>query len=414
MSNGTAKVRDAKTDIIAIACIGALPLMATLLEKGVVVLLGVLGLAGLIGAVRAGQAAHLMSRAGWALAAAALLWAGYCSIDTFNGQPTTAKLLSLAVLVILGAGAVWIARGLDDKTRARVLDALVISAVVSMALIAVAWLIVATGNKRLIGTNRSDILSLFSAGMVIIAIVSPALIAHLLAGGRKWQACAFAVAMLTIATLSSSNAAVLAVAVMAVVAVLLWKFPGVMPRIVAVGCIAGTLLLPGAITLTIRAVDDGYRPLIDETHSTDPDGLAGSYGHRYYIWRFATERAVERPLKGWGFDASRAIPGGHETIAIGKELMPLHPHNATLQLWLELGIPGILIAAGAFWLIFRHRLGAAGGAADVYVKPLMLLAVCVSWNATYGLWQSWWFSALALALAVMFLFERRTTGDPGA
>jgi len=407
MNNGTGEVRDAKTDIIAIACIGAFPLMATFLEKGVVVLLAVLGLAGLIAAVRAGQAARLMSRGAWILAAVTLVWIGYCSIDTFNGQPTTAKLLSLAVLVLLGAGAVWLSRGMPEGARARVLKVLTISGAVSMALIAVAWLIVATGNRQLIGTNRSDILSLFSAGMVIIAIVSPAVIAHLLAGGRTWQACGFAVAMAVVAALSSSNAAVLGIAAMAVAAGLVWKFPRIMPRAIAVACVAGTLLLPGAITLTIRAIDDGYRPLVDETHATDPDGLAGSFGHRYYIWRFATERAAERPVTGWGFDSSRAIPGGHETIAIGKELMPLHPHNATLQIWLELGIPGLVLAAGVLWLLFRHRLDASGGVADAYVKPLMLLCVCVTWNATFGLWQSWWLSALALALAVMFLFERR-------
>ena len=65
-----------------------------------------------------------------------------------------------------------------------------------------------------------------------------------------------------------------------------------------------------------------------------------SAGHRLLIWSFTGDRIAERPLTGWGLDASRAIPGGRDPIRPGEAWMPLHPHNAALQLWLELGAPG--------------------------------------------------------------------------
>jgi hypothetical protein len=36
--------------------------------------------------------------------------------------------------------------------------------------------------------------------------------------------------------------------------------------------------------------------------------------HRLANWRFAAERIGDRPLLGWGMDASRALPGGKSLI----------------------------------------------------------------------------------------------------
>ena len=68
------------------------------------------------------------------------------------------------------------------------------------------------------------------------------------------------------------------------------------------------------------------------------DAVKLSAGHRLWIWSFAGDRIAERPLTGWGLDASRSIPGGKDPIRPGETWLPLHPHNASLQLWLELGI----------------------------------------------------------------------------
>jgi exopolysaccharide production protein ExoQ len=75
------------------------------------------------------------------------------------------------------------------------------------------------------------------------------------------------------------------------------------------------------------------------------DRIKISAGHRLMIWSFAGERIAERPLTGWGLDAARAIPGGKEPIRPGETWLPLHPHNAPLQVWLELGVPGAVLFA---------------------------------------------------------------------
>jgi O-antigen ligase len=131
-----------------------------------------------------------------------------------------------------------------------------------------------------------------------------------------------------------------------------------------------------------------------------------SAGHRLLIWSFAGDRIAERPVTGWGLDASRAIPGGGDPIRPGETWMPLHPHNAALQVWLELGAPGAVLFA----------LGAAiawGALARVKWPPLFAAAAGASLTiafvgcfATYGIWQEWWLGTLSFALFLVLVMAR--------
>ena len=122
-----------------------------------------------------------------------------------------------------------------------------------------------------------------------------------------------------------------------------------------------------------------------------------SWGARVDIWRFVADRIAERPLQGWGLDASRIWPG----------IVPLHPHDAALQLWLELGAPGALLAALLFgwlfsWLAGEHArdpsLAAAGAASAT--------AYLVIGALSFGVWQEWWLALGALAWAAILLAKR--------
>jgi O-antigen ligase len=127
--------------------------------------------------------------------------------------------------------------------------------------------------------------------------------------------------------------------------------------------------------------------------------------HRVVIWRFADERIGERALLGWGLDAARVIPGGNEHVAVpdanGRPLlverMPLHPHNGALQVWLELGAVGALVAA-LLAMVAASRL--AGPSLEPLARAgglAALIAAAVELSLSYGMWQSWWIAALWLA-----------------
>ena len=118
--------------------------------------------------------------------------------------------------------------------------------------------------------------------------------------------------------------------------------------------------------------------------------LPESWRQRLDIWSFVSERILERPLLGWGLEASRTFAP-----------VPLHPHNAGLQVWLELGVVGAVLFALIWGRAFesvarvaaRDRAAAAAcaGAAGAYFTIGAL---------SYGVWQEWWLATAAMVVAV--------------
>ena len=79
--------------------------------------------------------------------------------------------------------------------------------------------------------------------------------------------------------------------------------------------------------------------------------VKASWFARAGIWRFVSGEVLSHPLIGWGMDASRMWPN----------LIPLHPHNAALQVWLELGAVGAAIVI-VFWAWLWERITRLGRA----------------------------------------------------
>ncbi|MBI3506515.1 MAG: O-antigen ligase family protein [Proteobacteria bacterium] len=119
--------------------------------------------------------------------------------------------------------------------------------------------------------------------------------------------------------------------------------------------------------------------------------------HRAAIWGFSGARIAEKPLLGWGMHAARSMPNAKETIGYGAELMPLHPHNGPLHLWLEFGAVGALLGA---ILLGGLALATDGPAWPRALRTGLLLAALVIASISYGLWQGWWMATLWLVGAL--------------
>jgi O-antigen ligase len=137
-----------------------------------------------------------------------------------------------------------------------------------------------------------------------------------------------------------------------------------------------------------------------------PSGL-----HRLMIWNWVDDRIRERPWLGWGLDASRRMPGAGEhvhvercppgsgDIALDGEILPLHPHDAALQIWLELGALGAAAAglaiAASIGIAFRGARGREAAA-----PAAMISAAAVVAALSFGIWQEWWIAVLCLTAGV--------------
>jgi len=196
---------------------------------------------------------------------------------------------------------------------------------------------------------------------------------------------------------------------------------------IAAGWVAASRRVAGPALAALAAIGVMTGPLVP-VHVAPPEAVVRAWPdmptallHRLYIWSFTAERITEQPWRGWGMNASRALPGGNDDIGrveghveqpVLADRLPLHPHNAALQAWVELGVIGAAALAGiaalAMWVASHRRLSRSA-AALASGQTACALAMAAS---SYGLWQSWWLLSLGLATAVSVAVLSETA-DPG-
>lgn len=214
-------------------------------------------------------------------------------------------------------------------------------------------------------------------------------------------------------------------------ALLMWrKIPVAIPIVIAVALVMSALMLgvdaPAAAMIVSLIVFAGMRvnarlgawlclfavalyflaaPLVFLPHGHQAADLPATMGKeswhvRVAIWRFASLLIAHKPLLGYGLDASRVYP----------DHIPMHPHDAALQLWLETGVLGALLNCLFWgWLFYRiQRISRedpvwAGMACATASTYLLIGAI------SFGVWQEWWLGlgAVAIACCLMVLRIRR-------
>ncbi|RKQ94209.1 O-antigen ligase family protein [Maricaulis maris] len=168
------------------------------------------------------------------------------------------------------------------------------------------------------------------------------------------------------------------------------------------GLLAGAVIvLPLILPGLIDVMPDSWRA-----------ALPASFEWRLQIWSYTGDLIREQPWFGYGLDASRPLNGEAEVFALGSlhnvEALPMHPHNATLHVWLETGAVGAALLAGV--------LVALGGRIAAAPQLSRLQAIAVAWITvvyvslivfSYGVWQEWHQGTLALAATSVFFLAAR-------
>lgn len=134
-----------------------------------------------------------------------------------------------------------------------------------------------------------------------------------------------------------------------------------------------------------------------------PDSLAftlpPSWSERLYAWRSVGQRLMDAPLAGHGLDSTRGMNSAVERAGEQAAAIPLHPHNANLQTWLETGAIGAALAAAALWLAARALAHAAPTRGQAAAAAGAFTAYAAHANLSFGVWQEWWIAAGFLAAA---------------
>ncbi len=159
------------------------------------------------------------------------------------------------------------------------------------------------------------------------------------------------------------------------------------------------------ICLVVTVIYFAFTPLIflrfgGISASLPSDVGKMSWHVRLDVWRFTSTQVMGHPLIGWGLDSSRAWP----------DHIPMHPHDAALQLWLETGAVGVALAALFWaWLFVRIDVVAADDRPAAAVMTATAAAYLTISAISFGVWQEWWLAlgAFALAVCAMLLKDRR-------
>jgi hypothetical protein len=311
------------------------------------------------------------------------------SVDPVRSLVVAVRLAGLfAVGLALAAGA-----GLVAAPR-RLAFLLLVGMALGIAMVAIE-LATAGGLNSLVSDRAYRPTQLNQASISFALLVLPATGLLISLGQAIFATLLAAVTAVTVCELAGTAAKVVLLAGLAM-GLLLYRARPVVAGIALAISVAVIIAAP----LTFARLE--RLPGLGET----ADSFKISAGHRLLIWSFAGDRIAERPLIGWGLDASRAIPGGDDPIRPGETWMPLHPHNAALQVWLELGAPGAALFALLAALVW-------GALARVEWPPLFaaatggsLTSAFVGCFGTYGIWQEWWLGTLSFSLFLVLVMGR--------
>jgi O-antigen ligase len=188
-----------------------------------------------------------------------------------------------------------------------------------------------------------------------------------------------AAGMIATSVICSSDACLVALAAGGVVWLLVRQF-GQAAAKVLVGLVAAPFV--AAPLAVLIGVETG---VVAWLHKLVP----ASWDSRLNIWTFAAHHIQSHPFRGWGLDASRSF----------SPAIPLHTHNAQLQLWLELGAIGAALAGVFFcWLAYGVVRLCERSRAEAAMAAAALVAYLVIGGLSFGVWQEWWLALGALTL----------------
>lgn len=182
---------------------------------------------------------------------------------------------------------------------------------------------------------------------------------------------------------------------------------------VALACLPAPRVVRGLLLAAVALLLLVMPPLargLAEQDLAENEALAFSLRHRVFIWDYTAERIAQRPLTGWGLDASRDLDRpGEPRFDATHGALPLHPHNAALQVRLELGLVGLLLGGLLLLLAIAGLRRAPPLAAALELG--MAASILAIGLLAFGVWQYHWL-IVPLAAAALIRLTPSLAGPP--
>jgi exopolysaccharide production protein ExoQ len=237
--------------------------------------------------------------------------------------------------------------------------------------------------------------------VTLVLLIWPLLALVAVRGAWKWAALLLPVPLAVL--MGESQTAVLGLIIGLTVFPIARLLPGLTNRLGLAAVLITLAASPFIGSLAKHGLGATFHNTLQAAHSDD----------RVNIWLSFEAVAQKKWLFGNGFGSSLNLQNAPVAKQVPPERVTLlgasHPHNAFLQLWVELGAVGAGLASLLFIILFQavHR-------ADRRLQPYMLTwiaVVCGIALVSHGAWQAWWVAAIA-ASAAGFLAIGRELASP--
>lgn len=239
----------------------------------------------------------------------------------------------------------------------------------------------------------------YNRGVSYLVILAMPVLAWLWVSGRRGLALCFAVLMLVPVSLTEARAAKAAF-MFGFAIICLATFLPKIARALLTFILFASLLMPFAAQYVFLH------------HHEWLDRIPPSWKARAEIWDYMSYRIFERPWFGWGLGSSYLVPWQqpHGSLYQFTDKSAGHTHNVTLQLWVELGVPGIVLGF-AFALGVLQRMSKLPSALIpfAYGAWMATFSVC---SVAYSFWDDSQFCAMALTALAFALLKRKLTEVP--
>ncbi len=385
--------------VLALFCLLLAPL-GLMADKAVVPLVLAAALAGGIAAGRAALPWRSLDRD---LALTFGLFIAWCLLTTvWSLNPPAAAGLALRVGLMLFAllYLATLARLLDAPQRRRVACGFCLGFGVTVVVIAVELAFGAPIFTLLKGPAESTYaaISQLNRGVSAVAILVWPLAALAWQQRQRWLAVALPPTLFAFTLLSESSASMLALGAGLLAASLASLGRGAARLVLAVAVIGALLGSPAIVELLKHTG-------LEQSRFVSQTGL-----YRMHIWDFVIDRIAERPVVGWGFDASPNLPiEGAQPFRPGGKVVPSHPHNGPLQIMVEIGAVGSLLVVGLLFLIGR-RIDNLKHQHRSFAVAMFITILSIA-STAYGIWQNHWLAMIGGAAVVFIATLQKPSGE---
>lgn len=133
-------------------------------------------------------------------------------------------------------------------------------------------------------------------------------------------------------------------------------------------------------------------------------------GHRIEIWHVVMQYALNQPYYGHGVEATRYVTDYRHDFVYQDESAILHPHNFSIQIWMEYGVIGIGLFSGLLFSIIES-IREMNISKRPYVVALFFAVLIVA-STGHGMWQSWWIGVVILVISLTTLITQERIEHP--